>query len=226
MLELIKSENKKIGVLADIGCDHAYVPIAAILSGLCDRAVACDVRPGPLMIAKTNIAAHSLSERIVNRLGDGLEPLGQDELECVVIAGIGGINIADMLWRSIEAAESAGRLILQPQRDAPEFRRRLHQMGFSIEDEILSREGGRFYTALRAKRGKTDAAWDEIDYLLGKHIIKRGGQTFRAFVSNEAAKFERIRTQILDGKNALPNESDKTVRDIEAKLCLLRRFTE
>ena len=78
------------GVVADIGCDHGYLSIYLLESGKKDRAIAMDVRPGPLSSAEENIRLAGLSDSIELRLSDGLEKLSIGEADTVVIAGMGG----------------------------------------------------------------------------------------------------------------------------------------
>ncbi|MDR1664352.1 MAG: class I SAM-dependent methyltransferase [Clostridiales bacterium] len=137
--------------LADIGADHAYIPIAACQSGLCETAIACDIKPGPLGKAAENIKAYNLESRIQTRLGAGLTPLHTGEADCIVIAGMGGMNIIEILTASLETAKAAKRLVLQPQRDLPKVKAALSAMGFLIEDEKTAREGDRFYPVVAAR---------------------------------------------------------------------------
>ena len=139
-------------VLADIGTDHAYVPITAIRRKLCKKAIACDISPGPLGIAKKNVLEAGLTDLIETRLGDGLDPLRVSEADTIVIAGMGGMAIAQILETGLAAAKGA-KLILQPQHDLEELRRRLGGMGLIISCEAVSREGGRFYVVIMAEAG-------------------------------------------------------------------------
>jgi len=95
-LQTILSRIEKCETLADIGTDHAYLPIEAVRAGLCERAIACDIVAGPLHIAKKNIRAAQLEHKIDVRLGDGLRPLRENEADCIVIAGMGGMNIIEI----------------------------------------------------------------------------------------------------------------------------------
>lgn len=136
-------------VLADIGTDHGFLPIAACLENRVRRAVACDRMPGPLARAEANIRQYGLEDRIETRLGYGLEPLKPDEADCVVIAGMGGMNIVQILQEPI----TIKRLVLQPQRDIPLVRAALDEMGFKIFNELTTEDRGHTYTVLGAIYG-------------------------------------------------------------------------
>jgi len=136
-------------VLADIGTDHAYLPISACLSSKVERAIACDLNPAPLLKARENIIKYRLQDRITTRLGYGLQPLQSGEADTIVIAGIGGINIIEML-KDLPDDFRIQRLIIQPQRDIKAVRRALTD--FSFVDEISVLENDRFYDIIVVKR--------------------------------------------------------------------------
>ena len=157
-------------VLADIGTDHGYLPIEAVTQGFCKRAIACDIRSGPLGMAEANIRAARLSSVIETRLGDGLKPLKCGEADSIVISGMGGT----LIWKIIndnEKAKAAKRLILQPQHDIEGLRKNLHSVGFEIFDEKLVFDS-RFYVILVVCYTGTITDWAEKEYFLGKHIEK------------------------------------------------------
>lgn len=167
-------------VLADIGCDHGFIPIEAVKNGIVRRAVACDVSKPSLLKAEKNIRLAGLSEKIDTRFGDGLEPLSEGEADTVIIAGMGGILIADILKSGFSKIGSS-KLILQPMSNIPELRERLVNGGFSITGESLVREERRIYTVISAEIGKTEdydfevgtALIDNKDPLLKEWLIER-----------------------------------------------------
>ena len=104
------------GTLADIGSDHAYLPIMLYREERCDSYILTDVRPGPLERARESVtgACGGLPDCFELRLGDGLFPLKPGEVDTCVIAGMGGESIAAILGREPGIAMSIGRFILQP----------------------------------------------------------------------------------------------------------------
>ena len=137
-------------LLADIGTDHAYVPIEAVRRGLCRRALACDVVPGPLLRARENIEAAGLSDRIETRLGDGLAALNGDHPDRIVIAGMGGPLMEDILAAGLESLASGTQLVLSPQSDWLSFRTFLATHGFAIRLEAMLMEAGKTYLIMDA----------------------------------------------------------------------------
>jgi len=190
------------GVLADIGTDHAYLPIAALQHGICNRAIACDLHPGPLSIANGNIRDAGLTGKIETRLGDGLAPLLPGESDCIVIAGMGGMRIKGIILDGAEQARTARRLILQPQHDTVLLRKFLHYAGFEIEDERLVREdvSGKehFYIVLAARYTQKITTWTEREYFLGKFLIEEAGDNFSAYLACERKKITAYISSIQD----------------------------
>lgn len=137
-------------VLADIGTDHGYVPIIACLEKRVERAVACDACPGPLARAQENIVSAGLENRIETRLGFGLRPLKYGEVDCVVISGMGGMNIIEIL-KDPAVKLPIKRLIVQPQRDIFLVKDTLADMGFEIVSETEVKDRGRTYSIITSE---------------------------------------------------------------------------
>lgn len=154
--------------VADIGTDHGYIPIYCVQNGSCSRAIACDINAGPLKAAKENISAHGLADRIETRLSDGLEALLPNEADAIVIAGMGGFLIRDILIRGADKIGNNTVLILQPMVAAAELREYLCENGYDIFEEKLAREESKFYNILCVKKGK--CTYSAKDVLVGKNI--------------------------------------------------------
>lgn len=140
--------------IADIGTDHAYIPVHACSSGLCPRAIAADVAPGPLEAAKGHVREAGLTEVIDCRLGDGLTCLAPHEADGAVMAGMGGVLIVHMLTAAPDVWQAMEFLVLQPQSDAAAVRRFVYEHDWHIDDERLVIDDGRLYEVLRAVPGK------------------------------------------------------------------------
>ena len=171
-LERILSMIRPGALLADIGTDHAYVPIAAVDRGLCDMALACDIIPGPLERARANIEAAGLADRIEIRQGDGLEALGEDCPDCIVIAGMGGSLMGRILREGWERLENSPQLVLSPQSEWMEFRRFLIDHDWMICREAMVEEDGKYYLILDCENGPvagTEVKYAELRY--GAHAV-------------------------------------------------------
>ena len=154
--------------IADIGTDHAKLPIALIESGKAKKAIASDVNQGPLKRAKKEIKAHNLEKKIEVRQGSGLNHLKQDDkIDVIIIAGMGGYLIRDIILENISFAYSVQQLILQPMNNVPLLRQDLLKNGFKIIKEDLAYEGNRFYEILVIQKGEMqikDPIYFEIGY--------------------------------------------------------------
>lgn len=150
-LQSVAEQVPKGAPVADIGTDHAYLPVWLILNGVSDRAIAADVRPGPLARARETARRYGVAERMSFRLCDGLSGIRRSEAEAIVIAGMGGDTIAGILAAAPWAGEKT--LLLQPMTRQPELRRWLSERGYAIRRERISREGDRLYSSWTVTAG-------------------------------------------------------------------------
>lgn len=154
---------------ADIGTDHAYVSIELIRSSRARHVIAGDVRKGPLDIAEANIKKYGLSDYIETRLGSGLSILQPGEADTIIIAGMGGELICEILKTDDETAR-ASTLVLQPMNAQYELRRYLIENGFTIVEENIENEGHRVYNIMLVKNGRQPDFEDDIEYHLPKYL--------------------------------------------------------
>ncbi len=131
--------------LADVGTDHAYLPVWLLLQGRITSAIAADLRPGPLSRARETAERYGVGPRISFRLCDGLSNISPDEVDVIAIAGLGGETIAAILEAAPWTREGK-RLLLQPMTSFPDLRLWLQRNGYSIEQEYIVREGKRLYS--------------------------------------------------------------------------------
>lgn len=136
--------------VADVGCDHGFLPIWLVQAGVSPGALAMDVRRGPLAAAREHIEAKGLGDYIEARLSDGLKGFVVGEAETLVCAGMGGRLMERILTDSPEKARGFAELILQPQSELREFRAFLRREGFAVLREEAVCEDGRFYFAMKA----------------------------------------------------------------------------
>ncbi|MDR1533185.1 MAG: class I SAM-dependent methyltransferase [Clostridiales bacterium] len=178
--------------MADIGSDHAYVPILAARRGRITRAAACDINAAPLERAAENIGACGLSEIIETRSGFGLTPLFDFLPETIVIAGMGGRLIISILSGEPEITGGALQLVLQPQRHVPEVRKYVRSIGFEIANEVMVCEHGQYYFILNCIRADRLEEYSETDYLYGKVLINRRDPILKQYLKERAEKFLKI----------------------------------
>ena len=164
-------------VPADIGTDHGYIPIFLVQKGTVSRALAMDVRPGPLERAREHIESCGLSEKITVRLSDGLDHLDPGEADTLIIAGMGGALIERILSLGKEKGklEDIRCIILGAQSELPRVRSWILANGFSFDDEEMVEEDGKYYPIIRAvPDGGSDAARGS-----GEDCVSGKGQILR-----------------------------------------------
>lgn len=140
-------------VLADIGTDHAFLPVYLLQHDRIPRAVAADLREGPLNTAREHAAKYGLTERMRFCLCDGLSGLRPEDADTIAIAGMGGETIAAILAAAPWTRDGAHRLLLQPMSSVDELRKFFWETGYEIKQEHLNREGRRLYLTMEVGAG-------------------------------------------------------------------------
>ncbi len=136
--------------LADIGTDHAYLPVWLVSQGICPSAVAVDVREGPLERARENVNRYGMTEKIRLSLSSGLTAVGEEDADDIVIAGMGGELIAEIISKAPWVCNQEKHLILQPMTTANELRVWLRENGFALLREECVRSEGKVYSVMLA----------------------------------------------------------------------------
>lgn len=184
--------------IADIGTDHAYIPIYMIENSLADYFIAADIRKGPVSIAKENIIKHNLSDKIETRLGSGLSVLNKNEADTVIIAGMGGQLISKIIEADIEIAKSV-KLTLQPMNAQYELRKYLIKNGFTILNEDIAVEGFKVYNILNAEYGRQNEFKNDIEYHLPKYLT--GHRYYKELYDKKHREFTKVIRGLENSKN-------------------------
>ena len=139
--------------LADVGTDHGLLPIALVQAGVVPHAIASDVVEGPLSAARAGVLRAGLTEQIETRLSDGLDAVAPEEVDWVVMAGMGGRLILQLIERASWLQNPAKTLVLQPMTDAPLVREQLYGKGFELADERAAMDRTHVYTVMTFRYG-------------------------------------------------------------------------
>lgn len=153
---------------ADIGTDHAYLPVYLIKNGILDRAIAADLRKGPLENARETAQIYSLTEKIQLRLSDGLDNFTVGEVNEIAIAGMGGLLIAQFVERTEWLKNSDIHLILQPMTHAEELRKSLFDNSFQIDKEVAVQDKDKLYIIISAYYCGEKIDYSDFDLIVGK----------------------------------------------------------
>lgn len=163
----------KNNIVADVGCDHAFTSIYLIENKIASHVIAMDVNPGPLSHARNNIEKHGLNNEIEICLSNGLDAIDEaDGVETVLISGMGGNLIIDILKKNADIINGLYELILQPQSDIYKVRHYLHEIGYYIDYEKMVYEDSKFYNIIHAVHGNEVYEY-EYEYLYGKYLLDK-----------------------------------------------------
>ena len=224
-LQMIAGLVTEGGRLADVGTDHGYIPIWMKQNGRIASAIAMDVNQGPLDSAKEHIHACQLDAYIETRMSDGLDALGKEDADTVVIAGMGGALTIRILQRGLEKFGrradgswdwSVRELILQPQSEIDEVRRFLREQGFRIVDEDMLVEDGKYYTAMRAV--PADVVTEDC---FGPVLLEKKHPILKEWMQREICIQEKILNSLTKAGDA--ERSKERRQEVEERLRLLER---
>ena len=214
-LETVASCVRTGGTVADIGCDHGFTSIYLIENKMARCGIAMDINKGPLEKAKSHIRQAGLTDKIETRLSNGLDKLESGEADTILISGMGGALIRDILMKEKDKTISAGELVLSPQSEIYLVRRCLHELGFFIDMEKMVFDMGKYYVVIRAVRKdmmeclgqhnkevaeinhsgsiiNIDETYDEADYVYGKYLIAAKNDVFAEFLAKEKERMEKV----------------------------------
>ena len=187
------------GVLADVGTDHGYIPIALIQRQKIKSAIAMDINKGPLARAQDNIASARLGDYIQTRLSVGVAALGEGEADSILIAGMGGELVIHILSEGEKVCKAASELILQPQSDIRKVREYLRLHHYKIVDEDMICEDGKYYPMMRVINVELDNAWMKMDEqtrvacdIYGPLLLRNGNPVLRRFLVRQHRQLTQI----------------------------------
>ena len=199
-------------VVADVGTDHAYIPICRLQSGVPAHAVATDINPGPLRNALRDAERCGVSECLTLTLCDGLAGVDPDGVDTVIAAGMGGETIQNILAAAPWSWEK--RLILQPQTKFYELRRWLRDHGLRIADAALSYDAGRLYLVWLVERGEGEID----DYPIDRALIEKRDPLLRHYLEEQ---IKRLLSQT-QGMARSDRADAETLRRLQTELQTLQ----
>lgn len=169
------AQHKQGTFLADIGTDHAYLPCFLYDQGVIEKAYACDVAEGPLASSKQTIIANHMEGKIIPLLGNGLDPIVNEDVDMISICGMGGMLMIEILDAHNEMHNH--RFFLQANNGLAELRAYLAGHHFCIIDEDLVEDAHHIYEYMVVEKG--EMVLGEDDLLFGPINRQKKTELFR-----------------------------------------------
>lgn len=205
----------------DVGTDHAYIPIHLIQTGKAVSCLATDINKGPLEKAHENIMRNGL-KCIRLKQTNGLQGLDKEDADTIMISGMGGFLIVDILKNAPSLVKKVKHLVLQPQQDSDEVRKYLHQIGFRIEDEAFVKDEDKYYTVISAIQGE-ESYKSPKDYKYGKCLIEKKDATFKEWVDLKLSRQQSI-YQSIEKQNSTSAVQRK--KELQEEITLLQEVRQ
>lgn len=204
--------------VADIGTDHAYLPIQLVKEGKVDYAIASDVAVGPLENAEKDIIAAGLKNKIETRLGSGLETISaKDKIDTVVIAGMGGKLMTNILNEAWSRNFHFATLILEPNVGEPSVREWLSAHKYQIINEKIIAEAGHIYELIKAQELENTISLTDRQIFFGPKILKEKNQVFYQKWRDQLAYHQRLLTNL----NKAQEKDGAHIKQIESEIKMI-----
>lgn len=179
--------------MADIGCDHAYLPIALLERGQVAYAIGCDLHEGPLAAAKKNAARSGIDMSLLElRLGDGLAALTPGEVDVVTLAGMGAGLMVEILSAEPKVVADLQRIVVSPNVAPWLLRRWGMEQGFAVGEEQVVYDNGHFYEVFTLTRQTTPFTYSETELYFGIHLLTRCDDVTCAYFEERWKSDERL----------------------------------
>lgn len=166
----------------DVGCDHALLDIYLVKRKANIKAIASDVKPGPLEQAKNNIKREHLEKEIEVRLGDGLSTYSE-EVDTVIISGMGGRNIIGICKNNLKIFKNVDTYIISPNNYQEDVKRFFCKNGYYIDNEEFVKDSNFIYQIIIFKKGKKK--YNKKDYFFGPVLLEKKGKLFKEYYTRE-----------------------------------------
>ncbi len=202
-------DNSKV---IDVGCDHALLDIYLFKNKKNISLIASDVRSGPLKQAKRNIDKYNCDIKV--KLGYGISTIESD-VDTVVIAGMGGDTIVDILNNDSNLLVNVEKMVLSPQSEWMKVRKVISSLGFYISNEILVEDGTKYYLIIEAKKGYKDYNDLELEY--GPLLLKNKSLEFLSYYKKVLAEEKKVLEKI-------PKEKIEEYKNKEKEINILKNM--
>lgn len=220
-LMAMANEVEKGETVADIGTDHGYLPMYLVKKEISPKVILADVSKGSLNKARNNIKEYMPDVKFDLRLGNGLKVIKKEEVDDVVIAGMGGVLITEILGKDLSKSKKFKKLILQPRTAQGRLRHWLIKKGFRIENEQLVREGRFICEVITAVPGEPEEYMrinegpDSIKWEMPPWVASLKTPLAKEMVESKLARENRILLSMEHSKTIKPSDVAAIKANIE-----------
>ena len=198
-LNWIIEKLDKVEVIMDVGTDHGYIPIYLVKNNIAKKVIASDINKEPLKKAKINASLDGVLDKIDLRLGGGLSPLNNKEADSVIIAGMGGNLIRDILENDLDKVKNLEYLILQPAQNPEVLRKYLYNNNYEILEEDICLDENKYYEIFKVKYKKGDyITLEDIFYEISPEMLSKKSPVLKAYIESKIEKNKRVMEFIID----------------------------
>lgn len=189
--------------IADIGTDHGYIPIYLLLNNTIESAILADINKGPLENAREEVIKNKLESKVDLRFGNGIRVLKDGEVDEIIIAGMGGVLISEIINADLCICKGVKKLILQPMQASSDLRKYLMKNKFQIIDEHLVSEDFRIYEILEVKYNENISNFDmeEIYFDVPEQLLKKEDTLVDKFIEKKIFECKSILNKLGDSNN-------------------------
>ena len=212
-LEVVASFVNDNSKVIDIGCDHGLLSIYLVNKYKNVKVIASDINENALSSAITNIKKEKLENRIETRLGSGLDVVKADEIDTIVIAGMGANTIVGILKYSTSKLSNVNDIIIQSNTDLYFLRKNIVSLGYYIADETLVKDKNIIYTVIKFSKGKKKYNYKEL--YLGPILISKNDDLFREKNRKEINTLRMIVNGIGNGHYFYKKRLKRNIRILE-----------
>lgn len=210
--------------VVDVGCDHGYVSIYLVQCQKAEHVLAMDINEGPLLRARQHVEQAKLQSYITLRRSDGLCEFVNGEADTLICAGMGGRLMQRILEREPDKTKSLKELILQPQSEILLFRRFLSNQGYSVIQENMIREEGKFYPVMKAVKTGGHVPLSEIEARFGPVLLRQKHPVLQQYLILEWEKKRWLEEELLSQKES--SRIMKRLADVRREMTVVKQAAE
>ena len=224
-LNWILEKVDKCETIIDDGTDHGYIPIKLIKDNIASRVIASDINKEPLEKARINASLDGVIEKVDLRLGGGLKTLKSKEVQGIIIAGMGGNLIRDILEADLDKVKDVDYLVLQPAQNPEVLREYLYTHEYEIIDEDICLDEGKYYELFKVKYKKNNITkLEDVFYEISPVMLKKRTETLKSYIEDKVEKNNKILNFINDDTEHAKERKKQLIRKNEILEKFLKDF--